>query len=409
MFEINEQRLNKQFTVSEINRYINEKLKYDLVLMDLWIKGEISNFRPHYSGHLYFTLKDSSSTLKCVMFKGAASKLRFAIENGMKVLIRGSISVFERDGQYQLYCEEIKNDGVGDLYLAYEQLKKKLEEQGLFDAALKKTIPMIPGSVCVITSPTGSVVKDIINVSLRRFPKANIKIFPVQVQGETAAPQIAKAIRKVNALSIADLIIVGRGGGSIEDLWAFNEEIVARAIFDSTIPIISAVGHETDFTICDFVADLRAPTPSAAAELAFPDMDALLERIFHSHSRLKSAFLNNVERKKRQLDRCTNSTVFTKPLFRLEHERMRLNGVENRLFAAVQLMEKHHSSKLALLSAKLDSLSPLKVLARGYAIVSEAKTGKIVHKIADVSEGDPVKIRLSEGSLECTVTKKMEE
>jgi exodeoxyribonuclease VII large subunit len=239
--------------------------KRDAALSDIWVKGEVSNFRPHYSGHMYFTLKDESSAIRCVMFRSAASRMRFMLENGMKAIVFGSVSVFERDGQYQLYCEEIRSDGVGDLYIAFEQMKARLEAEGLFEAARKRPLPLIPRAVCVLTSPTGSVVHDIINVATRRFPKAVIKVFPVKVQGEGAAGQVARAVEIVNARQLADVIIVARGGGSIEELWPFNEEVVARAVAASGVPVISAVGHETDFTICDFAADVRAPTPSAAA------------------------------------------------------------------------------------------------------------------------------------------------
>ena len=263
-------------TVSELNKYIKTLFSRDMVLSGLWVKGEVSNFKNHYSGHMYFTVKDENSLIKCVMFKANASGLKFMPEDGMKVIIRGYLSVFERDGQYQLYAEEMQPDGVGSLHIAFEQLKKKLEAEGLFAASAKKRLPYLPQSIGVITSSKGSVIRDIINILSRRFYNVAIKVYPVQVQGEQAAGQISAAVRRLNELELADVIIIARGGGSLEELWAFNEEIVARSIYESRIPVISAVGHETDFTISDFVADMRAPTPSAAAELVMVLVELIL-------------------------------------------------------------------------------------------------------------------------------------
>ncbi|MDR1440034.1 MAG: exodeoxyribonuclease VII large subunit [Clostridiales bacterium] len=388
-------------TVSEINRHINALLKSDPLLAGVWVKGEISNFRPHYSGHLYFTLKDGSAAIKCVMFRSAASRLRFAIENGMSVIIGGAISVFERDGQYQLYCEDIASDGLGSLYVAYEQLKNRLEAEGLFDASRKKPIPAMPKAVCLVTSPTGSVVHDMLNVSLRRFPGACIKVFPVQVQGAAAAPQIARAIAAINELALADLIIVARGGGSLEDLWPFNEEITARAVSASAIPTISAVGHETDFTICDFAADLRAPTPSAAAELAFPDIGVICERLAQYSRRLKSGLLKKAERSRARLERCLASQALAKPLIRVEHGRMRVNSAEEKLAAAVRRALDKNRAEVAVLAGRLNALSPLAVLSRGYAVVTRQQGGEVVRDAAMVRAGDRLRVRLRDGGLLC--------
>jgi exodeoxyribonuclease VII large subunit len=391
----------RPYTVSEINRHINALMKSDPLLAGVWVKGEISNYRPHYSGHLYFTLKDGGAAIKCVMFRGAASRLRFGVENGMSVLIGGAVSVFERDGQYQLYCEEIVSDGLGGLYVAYEQMKGRLEAEGLFDASRKKPIPAMPRAVCFVTSPTGSVVRDMLNVALRRFPGACVKVFPVQVQGAAAAPQIARAIRAINEQALADLIIVARGGGSLEDLWPFNEEMTARAVSESGIPVISAVGHETDFTICDFVADLRAPTPSAAAELAFPDLGAICERLSQYGRRLKFALLKKAERSRGRLGRCLASPALAKPLDRVGHCRVRAHAAEEKLAAAIRRSLERNRSATAVLAGRLNALSPLAVLSRGYAVVTAPKSGEVVRDASRVRIGDQVRIQLRDGRLLC--------
>ena len=394
------------YSVSEINRYINNIMKSNPLLQDILINGEVSNFRPHYSGHLYFTLKDNTCALRCVMFRNAAAKLRFQLENGRNIVVRGSVSVFERDGQYQLYCEEIHADGVGDLYTAFEQLKKKLSDEGLFDERLKKPLPPYPKNVCVLTSPTGSVVRDIINVATRRFPMAVIKIYPVQVQGAGAAAQVARAIEQVNALGLADVIIVARGGGSLEDLWAFNEEAVARSIAASEVPIVSAVGHETDFTICDFAADIRAPTPSAAAELVFPEAAALWRRVDQNGKMLRYALQKKYEQAKRRLERCVSSRAIKKPEFHAEYARIRLNAVEERLIHAVRASNDRNGARLAVSSARLNALSPLSTLARGYAVVTDADMGNTIKNIGDVSVGQRIAVRLQDGAMRCAVESK---
>ena len=312
-------------SVSELNNYIKEKVGNDEFLNNVYIKGEISNFKHHYTGHLYFTLKDENSLIKCIMFKTYTANLNFAPKDGMKVLILGTVSVFERDGIYQIYCKAMQEDGIGDLYAKYERLKNKLQEEGLFDKAHKKEIPFMPKVIGVLTSQTGSVIRDIINVSTRRNPNVYLRLLPVPVQGEGAAIKIADAIRLMNDKKLADVIILARGGGSIEDLWPFNEEVVARAIFESELPVISAVGHETDFTIADFVADLRAPTPSAAAELAVPNIIELKEKIAKYNNRFGIALTKRVELMKMHYEKVMNSKVFREPLLRIQEEYLKLD------------------------------------------------------------------------------------
>jgi len=391
------------YTVSEINRHINNLMKSNHLLQDVLVGGEVTNFRPHYSGHLYFTLKDNAGALRCVMFRGAASKLKFKLENGQNIIIRGNISVFERDGQYQLYCEDIHVDGVGDLYTAFEQLKARLASEGLFDQLRKKPIPKLPSGVCVVTSPTGSVIRDIINVAVRRFPQAVIKLYPVQVQGAGAAQQIVRAIENVNENRLADVIIVARGGGSLEDLWAFNEEAVARSVAASVIPVVSAVGHETDFTICDFASDVRAPTPSAAAELVFPETAALTDRIAQNRRLLNYALRKKCDRAKRRLERCLAGRAMANPAYRVEFARMRLNGAEEKLLGAVRAVNDRNGARASILAARLNALSPLATLARGYAVVSDIPGGRTIKSAAEARKGQHVAVRLSDGALACEV------
>jgi len=390
-------------TVSEVNRYIREIISRDLILSNLWVKGEISNFKHHYTGHLYFTIKDEKSLLKCVMFKSQASGLKFYPENGMKVIIKGYVSVFERDGQYQLYVEEMQPDGVGELHVAFEQLKQKLKEEGLFDISRKKRLPYLPRSIGVITSITGSVIRDIMNVLNRRFYNINLKIYPVQVQGEVAAGQIARAIRKINEANCVDVIILARGGGSLEELWPFNEEIVARSIADSNIPIISAVGHETDFTIADFVADVRAPTPSAAAELVVPEKSMLMARVNELDIRLKNAIHKFLRLKRNDLERLTSSIPFRQPYNRVYQERMRLDILNRNMYREILSKTDKARTKLQFLIEKLNALSPLSVLARGYSITKLKKNGRILKSVNEVSNGDELKISVSDGNIDCRV------
>lgn len=327
-------------TVSAVNRYIKEIMSRDLILSNLWVRGEISNFKYHSSGHMYFTLKDENCSLKCVMFRTYNLHLKFMPENGMKVIVKGYISVFERDGQYQLYAEEMQNDGIGDLYIAFEQLKRRLASEGLFDPAHKKKIPFMPRTIGVVTSATGSVIRDIMNILDRRFYNSYIKIFPVRVQGETAALEISHAISKLDEIGGVDVIILARGGGSLEELWPFNEEIVARSIFNSSIPVISAVGHETDYTIADFVADLRAPTPSAAAELVMPEKVTIINRIRELNVRMVDALQRNVKQKRDMLKKLADSVVFRQPYDRIYQERMKLDilnrDLKKSMFASLE-------------------------------------------------------------------------
>ncbi len=392
-------------TVGQINKYIKSVIDGDSNLSNLFVVGEISNFTNHYrTGHFYFSVKDSESAIKAVMFRSSAQRLRFTPENGMRVIIRGRISVFERDGQYQLYADDMQPDGVGALNIAFEQLKAKLEAQGLFDDSRKKSIPSIPRRVGVITSPTGAAVRDIINVLGRRFPLAEIVFCPVQVQGPSAAGQIADAIDLINLHSAADVLIVGRGGGSIEDLWAFNEEKVALAVSQSKIPVISAVGHETDFTICDFVADLRAPTPSAAAELAVPDWREQYSYIeslmLHSANILK----NQIITERSYIDSVSNSRVLKNPLSPIENARQTLDILLNRLLSAQRNIFNDKVLSFSAACVKLDALSPLKVLSRGYAAVYVNE--KIVGSAGNIDMNNDIVIRFSDGEIDCKPIKK---
>jgi len=390
-------------TVSELNRYLKDLISKDSVLSGLWVKGEISNFKSHYSGHFYFTLKDEKSVLRCVMFRSRAATLPFMPEDGMKVLIGGYISVFERDGQYQLYVEEMQPDGVGALYIAFEELKKKLKNEGLFDPARKKKLPYMPGSIGVVTSSTGAVIRDIINVLSRRFYHVNIKLYPVQVQGEQAAGQIAAAIKRLNQLGNVDVIIVARGGGSLEELWAFNEEIVARTIYESKIPVISAVGHETDFTISDFVADVRAPTPSAAAELVMPERTVVENMLDNLKMRLRNAVVKKTGMERLKLKRLCESVAFRQPYNKIYQERMMLDVQKRYMQKALAALYTQNRNRLSLLAARLDTLSPLSSLARGYSIIRLEKDNTLVKSINDVRKGDKIEVILKDGILGCNV------
>ncbi len=390
------------FTVSHINRYIKSLFDSDMGLQSVFISGEISNFSNHYkTGHCYFSLKDDSAAIKAVMFARQASRLKFVPENGMKVIVNGRISVFERDGVYQIYVDDMQPDGAGALAVAFEQLKKKLEAQGLFDAAHKKPVPAFPKRVGVITSPTGAAVRDIFNVLGRRFPKAEIVFKGVSVQGSNAPAEMIEAIGEFDRKKCADVIIIGRGGGSAEDLWCFNDELLARAIYACDIPVISAVGHETDFTICDFVSDLRAPTPSAAAELAVPDMNALMMNTASLTDRLYSAMNNKVSTERKKLSLILEKRSFSDPgkFFKaeydmLENSRLRLKASSERLL----LKEKN---TLGTLATALEKLNPLSVLLRGYSIVS--LDGKITESIEGINTDDILNIQMSDGEMRCRV------
>lgn len=395
--------INNILTVSELNKYIKDLVSRDFILSGLWVKGEISNFKSHYSGHFYFTLKDEKSVLKCVMFRSHAASLQFMPEDGMKMLIRGYISVFERDGQYQLYAEEMQPDGIGALYVAFEALKKKLQAEGLFDEARKRKLPYMPGSIGVVTSSTGAVIRDIINILSRRFYNVNVKLYPVQVQGTQAAGQIAAAVRRFNELNNVDVIIVARGGGSLEELWAFNEEIVARSIYESRLPVISAVGHETDFTIADFVADMRAPTPSAAAELVMPERSQVENMLDSLKMRLRNAAVKKVAMERLILKRLCESVAFRQPYDKLYQERMLLDIQKRYMQKALAALFTSYRNRLALLAAGLNNLSPLNSLARGYSIVKSKKGDNLIKSIKSVGIGDRLEVYLTDGRLECKV------
>ena len=390
-------------SVSELNKYIKDILSRDIILSDIWVKGEISNFKNHYSGHYYFTIKDEKSLLKCVMFRSHASALQFVPENGMKILVRGSISVFERDGQYQLYAVDMQPDGIGALYIAFEALKKKLQAEGLFDESKKKKLPYIPGSIGVVTSSTGAVLRDIINVLSRRFYNVTIKLYPVQVQGKQAAGQIAAAVRRFNELRNVDVIIVAQGGGSLEELWAFNEEVVARSIYESEIPVISAVGHETDFTIADFAADVRAPTPSAAAELAIPERAIVESRLDSLKMRLRNAAVKKTSMERLALKRLSESIAFKQPYNKIYQERMLLDVQRRYMHKALAAISTSYKNRLSILVAKLNTLSPLNSLARGYSMVKLEKQDIYIKSIKDVRAGDSILVYLADGSLKCIV------
>ena len=388
-------------SVSQLNSYIKDKIADDEYLNNILVKGEISNFKNHYTGHMYFTLKDENSLIKCIMFKSYAQRLDFIPKDGMKVFVVGGVSVFERDGVYQIYVKAMQEDGVGILYKKYEELKQRLEEQGYFDEEHKQKIPLMPKTIGVLTSQTGSVIRDIINVSTRRNPNVNIRLFPVPVQGEGAAEKIANGIKFMNDNKLADVLILARGGGSLEDLWPFNEEIVAHAIYNSEIPIISAVGHETDFSISDFVADLRAPTPSAAAELAVPDVYELKQKINTYQNRLRLSLIKKVEIMKLRYEKCMSSRIFKEPLRNINDNYLKIDTYVKRLENIIRVKQKEEKTKYVELVSKLDALSPLKTLTRGFSITE--KDNKIVKSVKDLSSGDKIDLRFVDGERQATV------
>ena len=389
-------------TVTDLNKYIKGRIDNDEMLNNVLVKGEISNFKNHYTGHMYFTLKDENSLIKCVMFKTYTTHLSFMPKDGMKVIVLGGVSVFERDGVYQIYAKAMKEDGLGNLYVAYEELKNKLSNEGLFDEKYKKPIPFMPKTIGVLTSNTGAVIRDIINVSTRRNPNVNIRLYPVPVQGSGAGEKIAEGIEFMNKNKLADVLIIGRGGGSIEDLWPFNEEVVARAIFNSKIPIISAVGHETDFTIADFVADLRAPTPSAAAELAVANIDDVRENLRAYNNRYKVSLKKKIELMKMSYEKCMTRQAFKNPTQKINEKYMLIDMKVKSLQNSILLKIKEDKTKFVKEVAKLDALSPLKTLTRGYSIISK-QDGKIAKEVKDLSQGEKVSIRLSDGKVDAQV------
>lgn len=392
----------KVFNVTQVNKYVKMLVDSDAFLSNINISGEITNFKAHYTGHFYFTLKDENSTIKCVMFKSAAQYVDFRPEDGMKVVIAGQVNVFERDGVYQVYCKSMKKAGLGELYLAYEKLKKKLEKEGLFDNSIKQKIPFLPNRVGVITSKTGAVIKDIINVSTRRYPNVNLLVYPAAVQGVNVASTVIEGIKTFNRLNNVDVIIIARGGGSFEDLFGFNDEMLAREIYKSKIPIVSAVGHETDFTICDFVSDLRAPTPSAAAELVYPRYSDILTKINTDKNRNVLAINSYLNRKKEYLKRIKASKLEKVPFDMINKYRMEIdkNIIISKNVIDVKL-EKYKSICMKNI-AKIDALSPLKTLVRGYSVV-ENKKGKVIKKVSDVKKDDNLDVILQDGKIEVVV------
>lgn len=389
-------------TVTQVNTYIKAILDENVHLKQIYIVGEISNFLHYFrSGHMYFTIKDETSQLKAVMFSSYASRLKFKPEDGMRVLCRGRISVYDKDGAYQLYVEDMQPDGAGALSIAYEQLKQKLEKEGLFDEVYKKPIPKYPKKIGVVTSDMGAAVEDIKNITKRRYPIAELVIAPTMVQGEQASPDIVRSIKKLDSLGDIDVIIVGRGGGSLEDLWAFNTEQVARAVFECNTPIISAVGHETDFTVCDFVSDLRAPTPSAAAELAVPDINNLLEFLNNAKAQLLSLLTHRLDKEYQRLDDLTLNSILSSPDEIVSQRYDDFDVLKTRLSDSYSYIIEKKSNEFNTLVSKLDALSPLKVLSRGYSIVS--KNNENVIGVDSLKVNDKITITFSNGSADCLV------
>ena len=394
-------------TVTQINEYIRAMMDGDRLLNNVAIKGEISNYKLYPSGHHYFTLKDEGGALRCVMFKGNAQRMKFRPENGMQVIAVGKISVFPRDGAYQLYCTGLVLDGVGDLYAAFEQLKAKLQAQGLFDPAHKQPLPKFPGTIGIITSSAGAAVHDMLRILRKRYPLTKVLLLPVRVQGVEAPGEITAAIRYANHYRLADLLIVGRGGGSIEDLWAFNDELVARAIYDSKIPLISAVGHEPDVTISDFVADLRAATPSNAAELAVPDQDALRQTLDQLSAAMATAMNRQIKMRRQHLDVLAGSAALQSPEGYLQQRRKTVEMLENRLISAQNMQLSKKQQRYIAMTAKLDAMSPLKVLTRGYAM-AQKENDEIVRSVSQIEPGEAVRVSLADGDFAATVTHKKE-
>lgn len=393
------------YSVSQVNGYLKELFDGDQNLTAVFVRGEISNYKAYPSGHHYFSLKDEGGTIRCVMFRREAEQLRFRPQNGLNVIVFGRISVFPRDGQYQLYCSKMTPDGVGDLHLAFEQLKEKLYKAGLFEAEHKKKIPEYPQRILLVTSPAGAAVRDILRILRTRWPLAEIAIIPVRVQGEEAAGEIAGAIRWANLNDSADVIITGRGGGSAEDLWAFNEEIVARAIFESNIPVISAVGHEPDVTISDFVADLRAATPSNAAELVVPDQNEIRTNLNQLSIRMRKAIAHSVSERRAVLQRLSSSRVLAAPDNYLQDRRMLLDYQQKRLVAGMNQTMGKYQKQISTIAASLDALSPLKVLGRGYSI-ARLDDGSVIGSVKHVTPGAQFALRVSDGDISCRVNGK---
>lgn len=393
------------FTVGQVNQYLKARMDGDRMLSAIAVRGEISNYKRYPSGHHYFSLKDGEGALKCVLFRSSAQRLRFQPENGMKVVARGRITVFPRDGQYQLYADSLIPDGVGELYVAFEQTKARLAQEGLFDESRKKPLPPYPERIALITSSAGAAVHDMIRILKARWPVAQVLLLPVRVQGTQAAAELAGAVRYANAHALADLIIIGRGGGSMEDLWAFNDEALARTIAASELPVISAVGHETDFTIADFVADLRAATPSNAAELAVPDWRELSQQLDQLQARMQGAVSARLTEERGRLERLSERRVMTDPAAAIEDKRLLLEMRQSRLLAQMQTMTHRERNRLAALAAGLDAMSPMKVLARGYSLAQNGE-GRILSSVSQVALGEEITLRVADGRLNCTVMNK---
>lgn len=389
-------------SVTQLNNFIKDILESEVMLSNVYVCGELSNYKMYPSGHHYFTLKDSESSIRCVMFRRSAARLRFRPENGMRVIVSGRISVFPRDGAYQLYCNSISPEGIGDLQLAFEQLKAKLSEEGLFDVSHKKPLPAFPDKIAIITSSAGAAVHDMIRILGHRWPMSKVILLPVRVQGVEAPPEIVGAIRYANEFNVADLIITGRGGGSMEDLWAFNDERVARAIYESRIPVISAVGHEPDVTISDYVADRRASTPSNAAEIAVPDKREISDVLDSFEARFDHAIKKKISQLSDRLEAYRNRQVLKVPTAYIDNRRIELDRIRDRLIAAQEAQLNNSRRKFVALTASLEAMSPLKVLTRGYAIASDSN-GKCIKSVNEISAGDQLHLTFSDGSARCVV------
>ena len=397
----------KVLSIGQINEYIRATMDRDPVLNSVAVRGEISNYKVYPSGHHYFTLKDEEASLRCVMFKGNASRLRFRPDNGMQIIALGKISVYPRDGAYQLYCNALMPDGVGDLHAAFEQLKAKLAARGMFDPAHKKPIPQFPKTIGIVTSSAGAAVHDMLRILRKRYPLIKVLLLPVRVQGAEAPGEIASAIYYANAWNLADLLIVGRGGGSIEDLWAFNDEMVAQAIYDSQIPVISAVGHEPDVTISDYVADLRAATPSNAAELAVPDQDALRQNLDGAYTTMLTVFNRQLTAARRQLNLLSNNASLQNPLQYIKQRRQATEHLFSRLTSGYERSVSTKKQQFVSMTAKLDAMSPLKVLTRGYSMTQDS-AGNLITSVSQTCEGDHICVYLSDGTVSAVVADKKE-
>lgn len=397
----------KSKSVTEINEYVKWLIDGEMQLQDIYVVGELSNFKKHTTGHCYFSLKDEKSEIRAIMFSSNARRLNFNPENGMKVIVHARVSVYAQGGSYQLYVDSMQPDGIGSLYLAYEQLKEKLSKEGLFDEKYKKAIPRYPKRIGVITSPTGAAIRDIINVSKRRYPCVQLVVYPTLVQGPEAPYELTRAIEYFNLSNNVDTIIIGRGGGSIEDLWAFNDESLARAIFRSTIPVISGVGHEIDYTICDFVSDIRAATPSAAAEIATPDIKDINNLLNGFNYRFSNAFLSMLASYKDRLDNLAKSKVFLKPETMLDVPKIRFSAIAEKLESSIKSLYISKKTQFAEINGKLSALNPMSVISRGYGAVFK-ENGSVIKSINDVTEGEKISIKISDGRLNATINSREE-